>query len=202
MRQLQYYIYMNFFKKYKYELVLVFIFLILAVIFVSLRNEFGVLSNQERFEQWVKSFGIFAPLAVIAAIILEVVIAPLPGFIPAISAGFIFGVFYGSIYTYIGNILGSILVFWLARRFGRLFVDKFFGKERLDKYEKIISCRENWLLFLYAFPIFPLDILSGAFGLSGISFKKFFVAIAVGFMTHVLMLNIFGDYLARLYFML
>lgn len=193
---------MTFIKKYKYDIAAGLLFLAFVAIFVSLRDKLGILSDRESFEEFVKSFGVWTPLAIISAIVLEVIIAPLPGFIPAISAGFIFGAFYGSVYTYIGNILGSFLIFWISRRFGRMLLEKIIGKEELGKYERLISRRENFLLFLYVFPIFPIDIISGAFGLSNISFKKFSLAVSVGFIFHVLILNLFGDYLARLYFMI
>lgn len=193
---------MKFLEKHKYDFVFVLLILAFAFLLIGLRDKFGVLSERESFEQFIRSFGILAPLATIAVIVVEVVFAPLPGFIPAISAGFIFGAFYGSIFTYTGNLLGTFLVFWLSRRFGRIVAEKLFGKENLEKYERLISERENFLLVLYAIPVFPIDIISGAFGISGISFKKFAVAVSVGFVFHVLILNLFGDWLARLYFMI
>jgi len=193
---------MKFVTKHKYDLLIVLVFLALAVFLIIFRDKFGVLSDRESFERLIRSFGFFAPLAIIAAIVIEVVLAPIPGFIPAITAGFIFGAFYGSIYTYTGNVLGSFLVFWLSRKFGRVIAEKLFGEEKLKNYERLISRRENFLLFLYIFPIFPIDIISGAFGLSGISFKKFALAVSIGFITHVLILNLFGDWLARIYFMI
>lgn len=189
-------------RKYKFDIAAVLFFVVLVAIFVGMRDKLGILGNRESFERFVTGFGVWAPAAVIAIIVFEVVLAPLPGFIPAISAGFIFGAFYGSVYTYTGNILGTFLVFWLSRRFGRIVVERLFGSEKLEKYEKLVACRENFLLFLYIFPVFPIDVLSGAFGLSGISFKKFAAAVSVGFVFHVLILNLFGDFLARLYFMI
>ncbi|OGI26727.1 MAG: hypothetical protein A2359_03575 [Candidatus Moranbacteria bacterium RIFOXYB1_FULL_43_19] len=193
---------MKFFAKHKYDISIVLAFLLFIVFLIIFRDKFGILSDRESFEQLIRSFGIFAPFAIIIAIIIEVVLAPLPGFIPAISAGFIFGAFYGSLYTYTGNVLGSFLVFWLSRKFGRAIAERLFGGEKLKKYEDLISRRENFLLFLYIFPIFPIDIISGAFGLSGISFKKFALAVSIGFVTHVLVLNLFGDWLARIFFMI
>ena len=193
---------MKFFAKHKYDISIVLAFLLFIVFLIIFRDKFGILSDRESFEQLIRSFGIFAPFAIIIAIIIEVVLAPLPGFIPAISAGFIFGAFYGSLYTYTGNVLGSFLVFWLSRKFGRAIAERLFGGEKLKKYEDLISRRENFLLFLYIFPIFPIDIIGGAFGLSGISFKKFALAVSIGFVTHVLVLNLFGDWLARIFFMI
>ncbi len=191
---------MNTLKKYKYD---IFIFLFIAaliVLFVAIRDKFGFLSDRESFELYIEGFGVWAPLMIVLVIILEVVIAPLPGFVPAISAGFIFGPVEGAFYTYIGNVIGSLLVFLLARRFGRLLVEKIFEAEKIEKYERLIGKRENILLILYFIPLLPVDILSGAFGLSGISFKKFAIAISIGFVFYVAIFNLFGDYLARLYF--
>ena len=193
---------MKFIAKHKYDVSIFLVFVLFVAFLIIFRDKFGILSDRESFEQLIRSFGIFAPFAIIIAIIIEVVLAPLPGFIPAISAGFIFGAFYGSLYTYTGNVLGSFLVFWLSRKFGRAIAERLFGGEKLKKYEDLISRRENFLLFLYIFPIFPIDIISGAFGLSGISFKKFALAVSIGFVTHVLVLNLFGDWLARIFFMI
>lgn len=192
---------MDLVKKHKYDIALILFLLIFVVIFVFLRDKFGILSDRESFELFVKSFGVWAPLVIILTIILEVVIAPIPGFIPAITAGFIFGALEGSVYTYIGNVLGSFLVFWLSRKFGRMILERFAAPEKIEKYENIIARRENFLLPLYIFPFIPVDIISGAFGLSKIDFRKFAVAVSVGFVIHVLILTFFGDWLARLYFM-
>src|SRR4030042_3380804 len=110
---------MKFIEKHKYDFVFVLVFLAFAILLIGLRDRFGVLSERESCEQFIKSFGILAPLAIIIVIIIEVVLAPLPGFIPAISAGFIFGAVYGSIYTYTGNLLGTFLVFLLSRHIRR-----------------------------------------------------------------------------------
>jgi len=193
---------MRFFRKHKYDILIVLSLIVITGILIELRDKFGILSDRESFESFIESFGAWAPLIIILTIILEVVLAPLPGFIPAVSAGFIFGAFYGSLYTYVGNVLGTFLVFWLSRKFGRAIIERLAGKQKLEKYGKLVSRRENFLLFLYVFPFFPLDIVSGVFGLTKISFGKFSLAVCAGFLVHVLILNLFGDWLSHLYFML
>jgi len=90
---------MKFIEKHKYDLFIFLIFLAFAVFLIEFRDKFGVLSDRDSFERLIRSFGIFAPLAIIAAIIIEVVLAPIPGFIPAITAGFIFFLWF-FIYLY------------------------------------------------------------------------------------------------------
>ncbi|MDP1813202.1 MAG: VTT domain-containing protein [Leadbetterella sp.] len=191
---------MSFLRKHKYDLVIALTLLVFAVLFVAIKDNFGFLSDRRMFEDFVGTFGILGPLAVIFSIVLEVIIAPIPGFVPAVSAGFIFGPFEGAVYTYIGNMLGSVLVFLISRHLGKTILMRFVDEDGLEKYGAIIAKRENILLFLYIFPFVPTDIISGAFGLSAISLKKFFSFISVAFLIHVLISNYFGDYLARLYF--
>lgn len=191
---------MSFLRKYKYDLLIALILGFVAVFFVMIRDEFGFLSSREMFEDFINSFGVLGPLAVILSIVLEVVIAPIPGFVPAVSAGFIFGTFEGAVYAYIGNMLGSMAVFSISRHLGKAILLRFIDEKKIDRYGSIIAKRENILLFLYVFPFVPTDIISGAFGLSAIKFKKFAGAVAVAFLAHVLILNYFGEYLARLYF--
>ncbi|HDZ85698.1 MAG TPA: DedA family protein [Candidatus Moranbacteria bacterium] len=186
--------------KYRYDIALAIIIILFIAFFVLLKNDFGVLSDREQFQEFIKGFGSLAPLVIILIIIIEVIIAPIPGFVPIISAGFIFGTIEGSIYTLIGSIVGSVIVFLLVRKFGRYIVLRFVNEEKLNEYERAVGRRENILLAFYFIPIFPTDIISIAFGLSNIKFKKFIIFVSLGFVVNVFILNYFGDYLARLYF--
>lgn len=186
--------------KYRYDIFIAVFIALFIFLFIMIKDEFGVLSDRESFQGFIRGFGAWAPLAIILIIIVEVIIAPLPGFVPIISSGFIFGTIEGSIYALIGNIIGSLAVFLIARKFGRYIALRFIDMEKLDKYEKAIERRENFLLILYFFPVFPTDIISIAFGLSKIKLKKFILIISVGFVVNVWALNYFGDYLAGIYF--
>jgi uncharacterized membrane protein YdjX (TVP38/TMEM64 family) len=165
-----------------------------------MRENFGVLSDREVFREYINGFGFWAQLVIILVIVTEVIVAPVPGFIPITAAGFIFGPIEGSIYAYIGNVAGSAIAFLIARKFGKYIVEKLVTKKRVEKYEKMIS-RHQYLMFaMYFLPIFPVDILSFAFGLSDIKTKKFILLVAISFISNVILLNIFGDFLTNLYF--
>jgi uncharacterized membrane protein YdjX (TVP38/TMEM64 family) len=187
-------------KKYKYDIFIAVVIVALVLLFALLKNQFGFLSDRENFQEYIKSFGALAPVVIILVITLEVIIAPLPGFIPAISSGFIFGPVEGTIYALVGNIIGSTLAFLLARRLGKIIVLRLVSEAKLDKYEEAVRRRKNILFAMYFFPIFPVDILSFAFGMSDIKYKKFITIVSIGFVSHMLILNYFGDYLAKLYF--
>lgn len=190
----------NSIKKYKYDLAVMAVLFLVFFFFYLEKDKFGVFSSREGFQNFVDGFGAWGPLVVIASIVLEVVVAPIPGFVPAISAGFIFGPILGSIYTYLGNVLGTIIVFFLARKLGKPFVARFIKKERLDKYCKTIAKHQNYLLLFYFFPVLPVDVLTAAFGLSHIHRKKFFTIALAGLIFYSIVATVFGDYLAQVWF--
>jgi uncharacterized membrane protein YdjX (TVP38/TMEM64 family) len=160
----------------------------------------GVFATKESLKVFIESFGVLAPFILIFIIALEVIVAPIPGFIPALTAGFIFGPFWGAFYVYLGNIIGSLTVFFLVRGYGQSLAERLFNKKRMIRYEKAISRHENWLLIFYFFPIFPLDVITAAFGLSKIKPKKFIIAILVGYLVYSVALAFFGDMIAEFYF--
>ncbi|MDD3778355.1 MAG: VTT domain-containing protein [Patescibacteria group bacterium] len=190
----------RFFHKHRYIIWLVlFLALLLVINFINLDVN-GVFSSRESLKIFIESFGAFAPFVLIFIIALEVIVAPIPGFIPALTAGFVFGSFWGAFYVYLGNIIGSLVVFYLVRYYGRSWAEKLFNKKRMIRYEKALGQHENWLLFFYFFPILPLDVLTATFGLSKIKPKKFIIVIVLGYLVYSIILAFFGDLLAEFYF--
>ena len=189
----------KFLKKYRYDIAIGLIILIFALLGYLFKDSFSFLSSQQALENFVLSYGSWAPVVLIIIIVIEVIIAPLPGIAPPIVAGFIFGPWLGSLYTYIGSFIGTLAVFYLARRFGRVLIKNLFRKKTLEKYEKAIARHENFYLAFYFFPFFPLDVITAAFGLSAIGWKKFITVMSIGYVFYVLILSLFGDYLARLF---
>lgn len=190
----------NFIYKYRYGIAVALALVFIAAAFILLQDQFSFLGDRESFQRFVESFGVWGPLVIISVIVLEVVIAPIPGFVPIAVAGFLFGPLEGAAYAYIGNVVGSILAFLLARKIGRQIVVRLMGAKRLQKYETMMRRRGDWLFAFYFFPVIPVDVLSMVFGLSGVSFKKFTVIMSIGFIAYIVALSFFGEYLAKLYF--
>jgi len=137
--------------------------------------------DKDQLTQFVEGFGIAAPLALIFLIIVEVIIAPLPGGVSAIVAAIVFGPLLGVAYSWIGNVIGSIIAFYISRRFGDRVVRYFSPEFNMQKYALVIRKYRKGLWLLYAVPALPVDILSFAFGLSDITFKDFIKAISFAF---------------------
>lgn len=118
-----------------------------------------------------KAWGPFAPLAYILFVIVEVVVAPIPGTILYLPGGVIFGGFWGGTFSLIGNIIGAGISSLLIRTLiGKLVTRDLFSKSNLDSYQEIL--RRHSLLAIILLRLNPLtssDIVSYAAGLTGIS---------------------------------
>ncbi|HBL39300.1 TPA: hypothetical protein DDZ10_01365 [Candidatus Uhrbacteria bacterium] len=153
------------------------------------------LADVSALEAFLERLGVWGPVALIAFVTIEVVIAPIPGGVPPIVAGALYG-FEGFLYVWMGNIIGSSIAFWLARWLGIGLVRRLDPK--FDERGYLEQVRRLW--FFYFIPLMPVDILSFAFGLSRVRFRLFFAVSSIGFFVSMGLLTLFGDSLARLIF--
>lgn len=68
-----------------------------------------------------------APLIVMGALVLAVVIGPIPTIPVTVTSGVLFGPVAGFVYAMIGALAGAAISFWLARLVGRPLVARVFG---------------------------------------------------------------------------
>lgn len=100
------------------------------------REILELIGDQERVRAWLEGLGPIGPLALIALNALQVVFAPIPGYVMQIASGYLYGWPVGAIYGVIGMALGGILAVTLARIFGRPLVSRMVGAARLARWEK------------------------------------------------------------------
>ncbi|MEE1280395.1 MAG: TVP38/TMEM64 family protein, partial [Oscillospiraceae bacterium] len=103
-----------------------------AVFFFLGKPLISLVSKPKVFRDWVNNFGIWGRLIFVGMIILQVIVAIIPGEPFEIAAGYAFGAIEGTILCLVGAIIGSALIFLLVRRFGIMLVEVFFSKEKID----------------------------------------------------------------------
>ncbi|MBI2099693.1 TVP38/TMEM64 family protein [Candidatus Uhrbacteria bacterium] len=189
--------------------ILVYILVILAVMAVSVVFSFFLVhtlgftaDDRSILIHYFQQFGSAAPAALIVLTILEAVIAPLPGGVLPVVAGFLFGTFTGAFYAWAGNVIGSSVAFFIAYMFGARVVRFFAPRFKEKRYQEIVTARSAYFWVFYFLPLLPVDVLSFALGLSRMKYRKFLVMIALGFMVRMSLLSFFGDSLAKLLFVL
>lgn len=152
-------------------------------------------SEPEKFRQWVNENGIASRFAYVGMVILQVVIAVLPGEPFEIAAGYAFGAVEGTVLCLAAATLGSIIVFMLVRRFGVPLVEIFFSKDKLERINFLKSSPKRDFIFFIVFmiPGTPKDLLSYFAGLTDISLTHWLLICSVGRLPSLVTSTIGGD---------
>jgi len=125
---------------------------------------------------WIEGLGPLAPIAFFLLNIIQIVVAPIPGYPVQVLGGILFGFIPGSIYTTGGMVAGGTLAAWLGRRLGRPWLEKRIGREALEQWGQMMHIDSFWLWWLIL--LVPLgDIPYFLAGLSRIRLSLFALAI-------------------------
>ena len=157
----------------------------------------GLMSWADTGREWILGFGSLAPLAYIAVFVLQIVVAPLPGQLLGVMGGYLFGMVAGSVYSIIGLVIGAGLAMWLARRFGRPWLERYFAPTQLRVWERKLRTRSLftwWLLFVVPVP----DLVFYVAGLSSVPLRRLLVALVLGRGLGLVFANVMGHWSAHL----
>lgn len=153
-----------------YALCLLIIFLagmaVLSAIFAGPILSF--VADAARFRRWVQQKGLWSRIVFIFLLVLQIIIAFIPGEAFELAAGYTFGRAEGTLLCLIGSVIGSFIVFSAVRVVGVKLLHLFFSQEEIDRVYRLSSSKKfNSLVFLVFFiPGTPKDILSYFVGLS------------------------------------
>lgn len=166
---------------------------ILLIIFIIYGLKLGIFKDREILVNYMKQFGLFAPLFFLFLQALQVVFPVIPGGASCLAGVLAFGPVMGFIYNYIGLTIGSGLAFYLSKKYGLNLVKKIFKEETVDQYLKYIRTNKFDQLFFWGIflPGFPDDLLCYIAGLSKMKLKKFTMIILIGKPLALLFYSIF-----------
>ena len=188
-------------KKRKILLTICFFILFIACTAFFLHEFFaGHFSSVDSLNDYIASYGAFAPLMLTLFQCIKVPYAIIPGAIGCIAGAGMFGTLGGFICNYVGICSGSLLAFALSRRYGINLVQQVFSKKKYDSCVAWIERQKrSYPVFLWIaifLPISPDDFLCYFTGLTNMSFRKFAIIILTAKPWAILMYSlIFGQVL-------
>ena len=158
-----------------------FLVLFVLVAWYAGRPLVAFASEPERFQQWVDSQGLLAPVLFVGMVILQVVVAVIPGEPLEIAAGYAFGALEGTILCVLGTLIGGVLVFLLVRRFGAQAVEVFFDLEKFRSLRFFQDRRRLtfWVFLVFFLPGTPKDVLCYFVGLTDMRLRTWILVSAV-----------------------
>jgi uncharacterized membrane protein YdjX (TVP38/TMEM64 family) len=154
-----------------------------------------VVGDREAVSTSLANFGLAGPLLLGLVLVLQVVVAAIPGHILMISGGYVYGFGTAFCLNLVSTVGGSQAAFLLARGAGRPVVERLAPADVLAKWNKM-SAQKGLMFFLLAFvlPVFPADVMNYVAGLSALSSGRFFIANLFGRLPGVIVLTAIGAY--------
>ena len=147
------------------------------------------------FRAWVETRGIWGRVLFVGLIVLQIVVAFIPGEPFELAAGYAFGALWGTLLVWIGAIIGTTVVFLFVRKIGVKAVEVFFPREKINsmKYlqdEKKLNAAA-FLLFLI--PGTPKDLLTYLAGLTKIRLLPWIVLTSIARIPSIVTSTISGN---------
>jgi uncharacterized membrane protein YdjX (TVP38/TMEM64 family) len=161
---------------------------VLAVVFLPLRQYLEVLL------QAIQGLGFWGYLVVIGAYVLAAVFF-VPGSLLTLAAGFLFGLVAGSVVVSIGATLGAATAFLAGRYLARDRIEaKISSNPKFHAIDRAVG-REGFKIVLLTrlTPVFPYNVLNYAFGLTGVSFRRYILASWIGMIPGTLLYVYLGS---------
>ncbi|MDX1414508.1 MAG: TVP38/TMEM64 family protein [Candidatus Promineifilaceae bacterium] len=186
-------------KRLFWSILSIAIFIILTVLIWIWWDPIQVLvafiTDQEAFGTYLQSFGIWGPVVLFAAQIIQVFFAFIPGHVVLIAAAYVYGFGLGLFFNITFTVVASQMAYLFARWAGRPLVYRLADKDTVEYWERVAN-QKGVLFFTISFllPVFPSDAMNFVAGLSGIDSRRFLLANFLGRFPSAIILSLIGAY--------
>ena len=183
-------------KKLLGILLIVFAVVFCAVITIFIGKPLIEFAREpQKFQAWIDSFGFWGRLVFVGIVVLQVVVALIPGEPFEIAAGYAFGSVEGTLLCLAGIIIGSLIIFALVRRFGVKLVELFFPIDKINSLKFLQNKRRfNTIYFIVmCLPGTPKDLLSYFAGLTDMKLSTWLIIVTVARIPSVITSTIGGS---------
>lgn len=151
-----------------------------------------ILIETDRLGTWIESLGAWAPLAVVALMILHCFI-PFPAEVLALCAGAMFGTPMGTALIWTGAMIGAALSFGLARLLGRAAVMRLLSRSQSASLDAWAADQGALTLLVSRFvPIIAFNLINYAAGLTQVSWRTFLWTTAIGILPLTILMVYLG----------
>jgi len=154
-------------------------FLLMVIALLAVRY-WDLLAGGEGLMELARASPLLGPVAIVLVMIAQSVVAPIPAASVAVVAGSLYGM-TGALYVGIGALFGALISFYIARRYGKGYVEGHFDPGAVEKMNSLVDRYGFWaILVARLFPWVSFDLISYVAGITRISFKRFITATLLG----------------------
>lgn len=104
----------------------------------------ATLTDADRLQTAIAGLGGWGPLALIVLSAVQIIIAPIPGYLVQIAGGYLFGAVVGGVYGIVGMMMGAAAAFALGRRFGIPLLERLLPPRLLGAWLSLRGLDSTW----------------------------------------------------------
>jgi len=125
--------------------------------------------------------GIWGPATLSILFILQVFLAFIPGQALMVACGYLYGFWGGFLLSWLSLVAGGEAAYFLARKYGRPFADRWIAPEVLSRWDKAAQGQGiSFFAIMLVMPLIPNDAMCYVAGLGSISHRRFVIANLLG----------------------
>jgi uncharacterized membrane protein YdjX (TVP38/TMEM64 family) len=158
----------------------------------------AVHGDTDEIRHQIDQLGLRGPLLIVALALIHAVVI-YPAEIVNAAAGFVYGFFPALAIVTVAWMLSALLCYWVGTKVARPLLDRFFGYERFERFERMAERGGiPLLLALRLIPIVPFSLVAYAAGAARVPLWRFSWTTLVGYLPITALAVYFGTRLEGL----
>jgi len=138
-------------------------------------------SNLNAITESMHRSGIWGPFVLFVLFVLQVFLAFIPGQALMVACGYLYGFWGGFLLSWLSLVIGGEFAYLLARRYGRLFAERWIAADVLSRWDKAAQGQGvGFFAITLVMPLVPNDAMCYVAGLGTISHRRFALANLLG----------------------
>lgn len=152
-----------------------------GIVYELLLSDLDAAERVTRLRALFDQAGVWAPLVYVLFVIVEVIVAPIPGIMLYAPGGLIFGPWLGGLLALIGNVIGAGISCGLTRSLGSSWLNRVSSGTAMDKLQTALEKDGSRLIVMLRLnPLTSTDLLSYAAGFTRIPIHRVMLATGIG----------------------
>lgn len=152
-----------------------------GIAFQLIRSDIDATQRVACLQQFFREAGIWAPVAYVFFVTIEVIIAPIPGLLLYAPGGLIFGPWLGGLLALVGNVIGAGISCGLTRSFGAAWLERLDSNGAISRLQTALEKRGGGVIVLLRLnPLTSTDLLSYAAGFTRIPVRSVMLSTGIG----------------------
>lgn len=152
------------------------------------------------FLEWLESLPKWQGILMLTFVETVCTVLILPATPLNLASGFLFGVWWGSLISVSSTDIASVISFFIGRYVARGWAEK--EIEKRPKFKAVDAAVEKqgmWIIILVRFsPVFPFGLCNYLFGLTKVSFVKYWIATTIGLLPYTIAYTYLGSLMRQL----